>query len=225
MPKSKNQKFIRTKIDGLMIYFNKVVKDERGYLCEIAPGGIKNPHFFFDKKKFRTLDLPSKYKSPLFKYGFGDAHAIVFKKIGSSRGGHYHKTNYDLSFILSGTCLCYFYDSRKFSKTYRKEEIFLAGNKSIKLKRGNIKIKDFTIESKKKIALILIPPGIYHIFYSLSKENPNLFVFASQRYNEKDYVRIKPEDLPTYDKLKDLLTSLSIQSLRRRQKVLLKKKF
>lgn len=137
------------------------------------------------------------------------ALAVIFSKKGVGRGGHYHLENYDLACVPYGTALWYFYDIRKKSPTKGNEEYILAGEDS--LIPQNTIIRDFTIKKTKKIALITIPPGVYHLVYAVSHQKPILLEFASHAYDESDYVRIAPEKMPNYQNILKILKLFKIK--------------
>lgn len=187
-------KKIKFNIGGIEVFFNKFVEDERGYLCEVAPLGFKNPIL----KKYKPQNIL----------------CVSFKKIGSIRGSHYHNKNIDLAIVPTGTALWYFYDFRKESLSYKKEDFVLVGKNSLNIaisKFQNIPLKDFTIEKIKKLAIIKIPPGVYHLIICL-KGNPILFEFATEPYNESDYIRIPFERFKNYKKIRKILDILSPNS-------------
>ena len=90
-------KQITTPIKGLNLYLNKVVSDERGSYCDMAPGGTD---------------------SPLYSEGIKHIHASIATKRFVARGGHYHFELKESLFTLSGTALWYFYDFDKNSPTF-----------------------------------------------------------------------------------------------------------
>ena len=84
-----NIEHIATTIKGLNLYLNKVVSDERGSYCDMAPGGTDNP---------------------LYADGIKHIHASIATKRFTPRGGHYHYKLKENFFTLSGTALWNFYD-------------------------------------------------------------------------------------------------------------------
>lgn len=159
-----------------------------------------NPVVFDNRGYLSELLKKTKYRSL----------AVIFKEKGVARGGHYHLKNLDIACVPYGAVLWYFYDMREKSPTKNKEEYIIAGN-SCDYKISNSKIRNLTIKKTKKMALITIPPGVYHLVYAVSNENPILFEFASHKYTEKDYVRIPPEKLPNYKKILKMLELFKIK--------------
>lgn len=186
--KTKDNYPLKTSIDGLLIYFNKFIEDYRGYLCEIAPKGFKN-------------DI-------LKKYGVSNIVFVSFSKKGIHRGSHYHKENYDIAYVPYGTALWYFYDTRPNSKSFKKEEFILVGKNSLN-KKIDPAIKDLTIEKNNKLALIVIPPGVYHIIFSLSQVPAVIIEFSSKIYDESDYIRIKPEKFEKFKEIQAIVKQLT----------------
>ncbi len=137
------------------------------------------------------------------------ALAVVLNEKGIWRGGHYHLKNIDIAYVPYGTALWFFYDMRKESPTKNNEEYILVGKNSPPI--TNSIVKNLTIDNKNKIAAITIPPGVYHLIYSVSKQNPVLFEFASHKYDETDYIRIVPDKLPVYQNLVKILKLFKIK--------------
>ena len=86
-----------TTLKDLTIVLNKVIGDPRGYLAEMAPGGIKNE---------------------FLKKGFGNLYAAVATGKHVARAGHYHFKSWENHYTLTGTALWLFTDFRKQSPTF-----------------------------------------------------------------------------------------------------------
>jgi len=164
-------KQITTPIKGLNLYLNKVVSDERGSYCDMAPGGTD---------------------SPLYSEGIKHIHASIATKRFIARGGHYHFKLKESLFTLSGTALWYFYDFDKNSPTFGKSYTVILGYNKSDLDLG---IPEYTI-NKEMAAQIAISPGVYHVFWPLTDEQTVATGIGSIKYDPEDYDRTKIEDVP-----------------------------
>ena len=90
-------KTLKTPINGLKIYLNKIVGDKRGLFCDLAE--IDNPIW---KTKIKHL------------------HTSIGMKKGISRGEHYHLRLIENFWVLSGISLWIFHDFNEKSKTFGK---------------------------------------------------------------------------------------------------------
>jgi len=162
-----------TPIKGLYLRLVKTIADERGFLAELF-SGVNEENFFFSK-------------------GIKHILAVVAKTKGVPRGGHYHKTSYENSWVVGGTGIWYFYDFNPSSPSFQKSAAFLVGEKSMLIPR-ELQIADYTLETKGSICQIFVSPYIYHLIIPL--EVPlTFFETATHVYDETDYVRIKPQDI------------------------------
>jgi len=166
-----NLKHIATSIKGLNIYLNKVVSDERGSYCDMAPGGTDNP---------------------LYADGIKHIHASIATKKFVSRGGHYHYRLRENFFTLSGTALWYFYDFNQNSPTYGESCAVILGYKKLGMDLG---IPEYTID-KDSAAQIAISPGVYHIFWPLTDAETVVAGTGSLDYDPEDYSRIEVQEVP-----------------------------
>ncbi|MFZ2969576.1 MAG: glucose-1-phosphate thymidylyltransferase [Minisyncoccia bacterium] len=177
-------KYIPTSIKGLNIYLNKVVSDERGSYCDMAPGGTDNP---------------------LYADGIKHIHASIATKKFIARGGHYHYRLKENFFTLSGTALWYFYDFNKNSPTFGNGFAVVLGYDKLGIDLG---IPEFTID-KNSAAQISIDPGVYHMFWPLSDVETVVAGTGSLDYDVKDYNRTKIEDVPgaleVFEKVKEII--------------------
>ncbi|MCK5122602.1 MAG: glucose-1-phosphate thymidylyltransferase [Candidatus Pacebacteria bacterium] len=164
-------KQITTPIKGLNLYLNKVVSDERGSYCDMAPGGTD---------------------SPLYSEGIKHIHASIATKRFVARGGHYHFELKESLFNLSGTALWYFYDFDKNSPTFGKSYAVILGYDKLGLDLG---IPEYTI-NKEAAAQIAISPGVYHVFWPLTDGQTVAAGIGSIKYDPEDYDRTKIEDVP-----------------------------
>lgn len=163
------EEIINTGIGGLKIKINKVVPDKRGALCEILPDGINNN---FLKNKI------------------GNIYASIATG-REARAGHYHFKNIENFYTLSGTALWIFKDFRNESPTFGKIYCVILGFDDIKTEN----INSFTIDSS-KMAQVTVPAGVYHVFCPLTEKPVTVLAIASEPHNDKDYVRINPEEIP-----------------------------
>lgn len=175
-------KIINTPIDGLKININKVIGDKRGVLCEILPDGTNN--------KFLNHKIGNIYAS------------IATGR--EARAGHYHFKNIENFYTLSGTALWIFKDYRKESPTFEKTYDVILGF-------DNVKVKDtesYTIDNN-YMAQVMIPAGVYHVFYPMTETPVTVLAIASEPHDDKDYARIKPEEIP---EIKDIMKKLNFKN-------------
>lgn len=166
-------------IAGMEVSFNKVIKDERGFLAELMPEGTKNKLAF---------------------EGIRNIYTSVATGKNISRAGHYHFRNWENFFTLTGSALWYFRDYRQDSPTFEKDWFAVLGEKSGKLKD----IDDLTL-AQGFMAQVLVPPGVYHIFWPLTDEKIIVIAVASEPYSPQDYLQLEVDQVPKLlDKLKKL---------------------
>lgn len=166
-----NIEHISTTIEGLNLHLNKVVSDERGSYCDMAPGGTDNP---------------------LYADGIKHIHASIATEKFVARGGHYHYKLKENFFTLSGTALWYFYDFDRNSPTFGKGYAVILGYDKLGVDVG---IPEYTID-KDFAAQISISPGIYHVFWPLTDVETVVAGTGSLDYDSDDYNRTKIEDTP-----------------------------
>lgn len=94
---AKSYRTIKTPINGLKIYVNKVVGDKRGFFCDLAEAD-----------------------NPIWKTKIKHLHASIAMKRGIARGEHYHVRLIENFWVLSGKSLWIFHDFNKKSKTHGK---------------------------------------------------------------------------------------------------------
>lgn len=172
---------IATSIKGLNFYLNRVISDERGSYCDMAPGGTDNP---------------------LYADGIKHIHASIATKKFTPRGGHYHFDLKENFFTLNGTALWYFYDFNPKSPAFGESFSVIFGYDKLGIDVG---IPEYTIDQN-VAAQIVISPGIYHVFWPLTEKETVVVGTGSADYNPKDYNRKKIEDVPgaieTFEKIK-----------------------
>jgi dTDP-4-dehydrorhamnose 3,5-epimerase len=168
---------IKTTIEGLEIILNKVVKDTRGALCEMVPGGSAN----------ETV-----------KNGIGNIYASIALN-RQPRAGHYHLRNIENFFVVQGTALWAFRDYRKESSTFGKSYAVIVGYENVP-RHGEI--EQYTVENG-TMAQVLVPAGVYHVYMPLTEKPTVVIAVASVPHSDDDYVRIDLETIPV---IKDVLS-------------------
>lgn len=162
---------IKTNIAGLEIELNKVVKDVRGALCELAPGGFENKRL---------------------SHGVRNVYASIALN-RTPRAGHYHHRNIEHFYTLAGTVLWLFKDFRKDSPTFGKAYAVVAGYEKAELKG----VPSYAIDES-AMAELVVPAGVYHAVVPLTDKQVVVVALASQPYEADDYVSIKPEDIEEF---------------------------
>ena len=162
---------INTNIDGLLIRINKVVRDSRGFLAEILPSGLEDN---------------------FLQAGLKSIHVSVATEKNVDRAGHLHKKNIENFFTISGTALWLFVDCRKDSPTFNKFYSTILGQKNPTSEKN---IPSYIIEDS-QMAQVLVPAGVYHIFWPLTDEDVTILALASEPYNKDDYDKINLNDYP-----------------------------
>lgn len=173
---------IKTNIEGLDIRINKVIKDERGFLTQI-PNSVSD--------------------DPFLKAGIKNIYVSVAQKKFVARAGHYHNKNIENFFAISGTSLWLFIDCRKESPTFNNFYTVILGSKKPSLESGT---PFYTIDES-QMAQVLVPSGVYHVFWPLTDEDVTILALASETYDEKDYGR---PDLNNYSQIKPHLAKFGI---------------
>lgn len=174
---------VKTPINSLRIYINKVVIDERGFFCDLAEAD-----------------------NPIWKDKVTHLHASIAIKKGVARGGHYHYRLKENFYILSGTALFIFHDFNEKSKTFGRTWAVILGfspeNKRIKLglKFKTSRLKKFYID-RGKLAQIEIAPYIYHAFWPLTNEKVVAFVTGTTGYDPSDFEKPNILDVPNANKI------------------------
>jgi len=173
---------IKTPINGLKVYLNKVVGDDRGYFCDLA-----------------------ETDNPLFK-NLVHLHASIATTRGVARGAHYHYRLTENFYALSGTSLWIFHDFNKKSKTYGKTwslilgfspETKVSGSDPDTLKKGT---RSYFID-KDKLAQVEVSPYIYHAFWPLTRERVIAFVTGTTGYDATDFARLSIDEVPGAKKI------------------------
>ena len=154
---------ISTPIDGLKIKLQKAVWDERGVLCELTPEGMEDS---------------------FLKAGLRNIHTATTFKKHVMRIGHYHRKNSKVVYTLNGTALWIFSDFRKDSKTFGNTFEMVASLENVDLKTD----APTYVTKSGKIAQMLVPPGVFHAFWSLTDSPVTILVLASEPYKKEDNI-------------------------------------
>jgi len=168
---------VNTNIQGLTIRINKVMSDERGFLGEMAPS--------FASDSF-------------FKAGVNNIYVSVAKKKLVARAEHYHNKNIENFFTISGTALWLFIDFRKDSPTFNNFYTVILGAKKALSDNG---IPSYTVDDL-KMAQVLVPTGVYHVYWSLTDEDVAVLAIASEPYDKNDYERPDIRTLENFSQVK-----------------------
>ena len=153
---------VETTIADLKIRINKVIEDQRGFLCELAPKGLNDE---------------------LLVGGVRNIYASTAIGKGKGRGGHYHEKNIESFFTLSGTALWFFHDFRQKSPTFDTSYAVILGLESPE----DMPCPVYTV-SQSKMAQVSVPPGVYHVFYPLTDKPVTVVALASEGFDKNDYV-------------------------------------
>ncbi len=174
---------VNTGIEGLLIRINKVVKDDRGFLAEIAPFGLEDA---------------------FLKAGVKNIYVSAATEKNVARAGHLHKKNIENFFTVAGTALWLFVDCRQDSPTFKKFYSVILGYKKT---TSESNIPSYIIEDS-QMAQVLIPAGVYHVFWPLTEDRVTVLAIASESYNKDDYDKI---DLNNYPEIKEHLNKFGIK--------------
>jgi len=169
-------------IDGLLIRTNKVVRDNRGFLAEVMPAGLGDE---------------------FLQAGLKSIHVSVATEKNVARAGHLHRKNIENFFTISGTALWLFVDCRKDSPSFNKFYSIILGQR----KNSQVDVPSYTIENS-QMAQILVPAGVYHIFWPLTDEDVTVLALASESYDKNDYEKISLNDYP---EIKEYLLKFGIE--------------
>lgn len=162
---------VNTNINGLLIRINKVVRDSRGFLAEIMPFG---------------------FEDTFLQAGLKSIHVSVATEKNVARAGHLHKKNVENFFTVSGTALWLFVDCRKESPTFNNFYSIILGQKN---PISETSVPSYIIEDS-QMAQVLVPTGVYHIFWPLTDEDVTILALSSEPYNKDDYEKLDLKNIP-----------------------------
>ncbi|MBI2547503.1 MAG: dTDP-4-dehydrorhamnose 3,5-epimerase family protein [Candidatus Aenigmarchaeota archaeon] len=165
------EQIIDTPIEGLKIKLGKVVPDERGFLAELSPTGIQHTFFSAGIKNIYISTSTGKH---------------------IHRAEHIHKRNTENFYTISGTALWVFVDFRKDSPTFNKVYSVVLGSN---VPQFNTNDDVYTID-KGKMAQLLVPKGVFHIYWQLTDDAVRVLALASEPYDKDDYERIDFKTIP-----------------------------
>lgn len=138
-----------------------MVKDSRGSLYELVPGGTANE---------------------LISGAIGNIYASKATSKHVPRAGHYHQKLEESFFTLSGTVFWYFEDFRKNSMTFGRKHGIVVGERR---KAEGIDLPTYSIEDG--VLQVRVPPGVYHVYYPLTDEPALVVAVSSRPYAPSDY--------------------------------------
>ena len=159
---------INTPIEGLKIKIQKVVWDARGVLCELTPQGMEDP---FLKAGVKNISPSTSLEKHVH------------------RAAHYHHKNIENFYTLSGVALWVFVDFRENSPT--KGKVF-----DVVIGFDKTDAKNAYQISDNKLAHVLVPNGVYHVFWQLTDKPVTVVSLASQPYTAEDYCKMDPMAIP-----------------------------
>jgi dTDP-4-dehydrorhamnose 3,5-epimerase-like enzyme len=161
---------VNTTITGLDVTLGKVIGDSRGWLGELLPGGSANPNV---------------------ASGFGNLYVSVATGKFTARAGHYHYRQSEVFFPLTGTVLWGFRDYRENSPTFGVAcAAVFSEAAGVSGPGPTYQIGAATVPG------IIVPSGVYHVYWTLSEGAARVVCFASTPYDDTDYVRLDPRDVP-----------------------------
>lgn len=170
------QKII-TPLKDLTIILNKVVGDVRGYLAEMAPGGLENE---------------------FFKHGFQNLYAAVATGKHIARAGHYHFKSWENHYTLTGTALWLFTDFRQGSPSFKQSVTIIAGAKALENPPAGALMHTL---DRSVMAQVHCGPGINHIVWPLTDEPVVIVDATSEPYHKEDYAYPKMSEIPGIEKI------------------------
>ncbi len=173
------ENLIETEIEGLVLYKNKEpFIDQRGSLFKLTP------NLYNSDLEIKIADL---------------VNVIADDK--KPRGGHYHKESQDHAWCFFGTALWYFVDFR--NEKQKEKPVFACILGVDKINNEVFSdIPDFSVNKIKKMIHLNIPSGVYHIVWPLGGKPLMLTEAKTMEFDESDYVRIKPDNIPELVKFK-----------------------
>lgn len=165
----KSYKKVRSNIQEVDIFLNKVVKDSRGYFLDVAE--TDNPAIKTTKH----------------------IHSVIASHKYVARGEHSHYRLEEDFYFLGGPTLCILYDDNEKSKTYKKTYCCVGGTKG-RIKNSLRELPNFFIEDD-KLVQIHIPKKVWHGFWPLTDKGSTLLVLGTTGYDETDFKRTKSTEI------------------------------
>jgi dTDP-4-dehydrorhamnose 3,5-epimerase-like enzyme len=159
---------IQTPIEGVTLYLNKVVSDERGHFLDVADT---------DNPAIENLQ---------------HLHASVALHKGVARGEHYHYRVLEHFYTLSGTSLCILHDFGEKSPTKGTTYAFIGGNKDETVQST---LPAFPIEDG-YLTQVRVPPGVYHAWWPLTAAPIVIMATGTAGYDPDDYGRVAIAEVP-----------------------------
>lgn len=165
---------IKTPIEGLQVHLQKVFGDSRGLLAEMIQGGTENP--------------------VVKEQGIGNIYASVATGKHIARAAHFHHQNREIFFTLTGTALWLFHDFREESATFGQNAGLVLGASA----------PDFPVFhpvytlDQKQFASVIVPVGVYHVYWPLTEEKVVTVAVASARHSDRDYDRRPISSVPGF---------------------------
>jgi len=154
---------IKTEIDGVNIYFENIISDKRGAFLDL----VEND---FDSKCYTD--------------GVKHIYSTVTKTKFVSRGDHFHLKNFENFFTLTGTGLWILVDCRKKSLTQGQLISFITSFEKFE----NEFVPVYSI-SDNRFSHFTVPPGVYHVCFSLIDEPLTLLALGSVPFDESDLIK------------------------------------
>ncbi|MEX0877844.1 MAG: dTDP-4-dehydrorhamnose 3,5-epimerase family protein [Candidatus Spechtbacterales bacterium] len=164
----KSYKKVDTPIEGLNIYINKIVSDERGHFLDLA-----------------ETDNPS-------MEDVKHLHASIATTKHIARGEHWHYKLTEHFYVMAGTALFILHDYNENSSTHGKTYALILGDGKTK---PETELDSYYMDEG-KLAQLEIPPMVYHAFMPLTDDEAVVFVSGNFGYDAEDYGRAKVIDIP-----------------------------
>jgi len=162
----KNQKNINSNIDGVKIFFENIISDNRGTFFDLVENGFDNQ---------------------THQGGVSHIYATISKEKLVARGNHFHYENFENFYALAGTALWILLDCRENSETYGNVFSFISSYE--KYMDPNLPV--YSIQNNEFVHFT-VPPKVYHLVAPLTDEPVMIVAFGSVPFKESDFG--KPEN-------------------------------
>ncbi|MFA7287092.1 MAG: hypothetical protein WC052_05520 [Patescibacteria group bacterium] len=159
-------------IAGLVLTLNKRIRDDRGFLGELLPGGTDNA---------------------LAENGIKNIYLSVATG-AFPRAGHYHHEQIENFFPITGSVIWAFKDFREASPTFGVVCAVVVTKDNGRFRTVDPKVK--LIDATEAFIGLTVPAGVYHVYWPLFGETSETVCVASTPYNPADYVNIIPDSMP-----------------------------